>query len=457
MKSQAMQKLARLKIAGKFVSLLLLSCLMILSAGWFWSHALQAAPTAQQVAQSIPQPVASHRADRGNIKVVWLQGTAYEMGFQHGTLLHDEIASMGEKIIDSLDIAGRGLGLSRLAERRSSPEIAEECRGLADATADLGMTYDSCMALAFGDVFQELFLYTVPVLMFNDGCAQFAAAGAATADGRLYHGGTLDNDKKPISYWINNSTVFVRQPNGEIPHVFIGVPGMVWPNAGLNDEGLSIALDTAHPNSLDDLNLEAGGSNVLMMGEIMRRARSLDDAIEIFEANPRMRANLILVGDGKAKRAGVFELLGDTFALRELDENGVVFMTNHFASAELEARDKQPHEDSSVTRFERFKQLLEPGGVDSQYGQIDPTTMVRILRDRTNPFTQEVSPLSLYDDNASPGGNGSMRQVTFDPERKLFWIAAGQPPVPENPFVCFSLDELLGRPKATACDPPAIN
>ncbi len=445
-----LQKLAPLRL--KFASLLLCSCLIIVSA----SGALKAQPVALPVGGRF-QPVPSHRADRDNIKVVWLQGTPYEMGFQHGTLLHNEIASMGEKIINSLDIAGRGLGLGRLAERRSSPEIAEECRGLSAATADLGMTYDSCMALAFGDVLQELFLYTVPVLMFNDGCAQFAAAGAATADGRLYHGGTLDNDRKPIQYWIENSTVFVRQPNDGIPHVFIGVPGMIWPNAGLNDAGLSIALDTAHPNSLDDLNLEEGGSNVLLMGEIMRRARSLDEATAIFEANPRMRANLILVGDGKAKRAGVYELLGDTFALRELDENGLVFMTNHFTSAELKGRDEQPSEASSLTRFDRFQQLLEPGGADSQYGQIDPTTMVRILRDRTNPYTQEVSPLTLYDDDASPGGNGSMRQVTFDPERKLFWIAAGHPPVPENPFVCFSLDELLERPNAMPCAAPAIN
>ena len=454
MESQSvMQRLARLKFASKFVGLLLLSCLTVLSAGWFWSGSLNAAP----VTQPVTQPVASHRADRGNIKVVWLQGTAYEMGLQHGRLLHDEIASMGEEIINALDIAGRGLGLGRLAERRSPPEITEECRGLAEATADLGMTYDSCMALAFGDVFQELFLYTVPVLMFNDGCAQFAAAGSATADGRLYHGGTLDNDKKPIKYWINNSTVFVRQPTNGIPHVFIGVPGMVWPNAGLNDAGLSIALDTAHPNQLDDLNLEEGGSNVLLMGEIMRRAHSLDEATQIFAENPRMRANLVLVADGKAKRAGVFELLGDTFAVRELDENGVVFMTNHFASSELTGRDKQPTEESSLSRFERFKQLLEPGDADSQHGRVDPNVMVEILRDRTNPYTKAISPLTVYDDNASPGGNGSMRQVTFDPERKLFWIAAGQPPVPENPFVCFSLDEMLGRPNATPCNAPAIN
>ncbi|MEO1149048.1 MAG: hypothetical protein AAFY26_26145, partial [Cyanobacteria bacterium J06638_22] len=35
------------------------------------------------------QPVSSRREDYGKIKVVWLQGTPYEMGYQHGTLLRD--------------------------------------------------------------------------------------------------------------------------------------------------------------------------------------------------------------------------------------------------------------------------------------------------------------------------------------------------------------------------------
>ena len=36
-------------------------------------------------------PVSPHKELRGNYTIVWLEGTPYEMGFQHGTLLHDEI------------------------------------------------------------------------------------------------------------------------------------------------------------------------------------------------------------------------------------------------------------------------------------------------------------------------------------------------------------------------------
>ncbi|RMF64089.1 MAG: hypothetical protein D6742_15890, partial [Cyanobacteria bacterium J069] len=74
----------------------------------------------------------------------------------------------------------------------------------------------------------------------------------------------------------------------------------------------------------------------------------------------------------------------------------------------------------------------------------------------TNPYTQETSPFDLFDDDASPGGNGSLRQAIYDPRRLKVWIAAGNPPVPQNPFRCFAVGQLLGFPDAAACHAPSI-
>ena len=408
-----------------------------------------------QPSQGSWQPVKSHREDRGMIKVVWLNGTSYEMGYQHGKLLHDEIASMGKEAIDTLDFFGNGLALARLAKRRSFPGVADECRGLVDATSDIGMTMNACMTLAFGDVYQEFFSYLFPKVLFNDGCANFAAAGKATVDGRLYHGRTLDNNKTPIKYWVENTTVFVRQPNDGIPHVFIASPGLVWPNSGLNAEGISISLDTAHPKDIEDLAL-SGKSNVQLMAEVMKRARNYQEAYAIMENNQRMRANLIMITDGKSRKAGVFELLGKEMGVRELNGNGALYMTNHFVSPQMRGKDSYSGE-STLLRFKSFQQLMEPDGSRTFYGKIDPNVVVKILRDRTNPNTMQVSPLSVFDDDASIGGNGSLRQAVFDPERLLFWIAAGKVPIPSNPFTCFSLGEMLGLPNAKSCPSAAIN
>lgn len=408
-----------------------------------------------EIAKFLPanwQPVAPHREDRGIIKIVWLQGTPYEMGYQHGQYLHDEIASLGD-VLGALRFAGRGLALGQLAALRSYPEIVEECRGLTDATQDIGMTIDACLVLAYGDVYQEIFANTLPNVLFWDGCSQWVATGDATVDGRLYHGSTLDNDQKPIDYIVNNPVVFVRQPQDGLPHVFITYPAVVWPNWGLNVAGITLGLDTAHPGP-GELSFQ-GRSNVQIMGQVLKTATSFAEARQIMETQPRVHADLIMIADGKSKEAGVFEFTGKNLRVRELQKNGVLYATNHIVSEEMFDRQRFPLSQSSLTRFERFAQLMEPGS-QSHYGKIDPAVMASIGRDRVNPHTLEASPLDVFDDDASPGGNGSLRQGLYDPDKLLLWVAGGNPPVPENPFVCFSLGEMLNFPNAIPCESPAL-
>lgn len=413
--------------------------------------------TPEQVAQFLPanwQPITPHRENHGIIRVVWLQGTPYEMGYQHGQFLHDEIASLGSKVLGGLRFAGGGLGLGKFAASRSYPEVLEECRGLTAATQDIGMTFDACLVLAYGDVFQELFGNTLPNILFWDGCSQWVASGEATVDGRLYHGSTLDNSQRPIPYIVNNPVVFVRQPTDGLPHVFITYPGVVWPNWGLNVAGITLGLDSLHPRSLDEMNLN-GRSDVQIMAQALKTSTTFAEARQLMVSEPSARANLIMATDGKSKEAGVFEIVGRNVGVRELQDNGVLYVTNHIELPEMYERQQLPVNESSTTRFKRFSQLMEPDGVNTLYGQLNPTGMVKIGRDRTNPNTLQPSPLTVFDDDASPGGNGSLRQGVYDPDKLLLWVAAGQPPVPENPFVCFSLGEMLNFPNAIPCDSPS--
>lgn len=409
-----------------------------------------------QPEHGIWQPRPAGRVDVGNIKVVWLEGSPYEMGYQHGQLLHDEIESLGREIITSLNFFGRALGLGRFSRRRSFPGVYDECRGLTDATADIGMTIEGCMVLAFGDVYQEYFSYLLPNVLFYDGCAHFIAAGDATIDGQFYHGWTLDNNGGPIPYWADNPTILDRQPDNGIPHVFITVPGMIWPNGGFNAEGIIISNNTSHAAEFEDLDLLEGRSTVQLMAQVTQYAKTYEEAVAILNANSRMRSNLIILSDADSGQAGVFELLGQEMGVREIDDNGLLYMTNHFADPEFVERDI--NNESSFNRFLSFMQMLEPNGIRTRYGQIDPAIAVDILRDRTNPYTRESSPLDVKDDDASIGGNGSHRQVVFDPTGLRFWMTDStvSQPIPESPFACFSMADLLGLPNAEPCTAPAI-
>lgn len=400
------------------------------------------------------EPVSPRVEKRDTITIVWLSGTYYEMGVQQGELLKEGVAGLGAEALATLDFFGGALGLSRLSMRPSSPDIIEECRGLSDAAEDVGMTMDACMMLALGDVYQEAFGYVLPQILFHDGCSSFAIADGATTDNRLYHAHSLDNSS-PLNHLLANPTLVIRQPQGGIPYVSVTAPGGVVPTDAMNAAGISVSINAASPKEFEDLSLY-GESTVQMMAEIMTSATSYEEAIAILTSRERMRANIILVADGNSQQAGVVELLGFESRIRPLDENGVLYATNHFVDDGFFERHRTPS-PSTLSRFNRYQQLFEPDGKDSLHGTFDPEVAVRVLRDRVNPETGETTPSEIFDDDATIGGNGPLRQVVFDPERGLFWVASAiAPPVPEGEFTCFSLSELLGFPDAVSCEALAI-
>jgi len=399
--------------------------------------------------------IAPHKEARGRYLVVWLSGTPYEMGFQHGALLHDELADgIGwlddMHLLEVISLVAEVTGILDLAWSNSYPEVIEECEGLVDATADFGMTMDVCLLLNFGDVLVEFLEEGMPPPGgARPGCTQVAAAGPATMDGRLYHGRVLDWDK--IDFLIDYPVVFVRRPDDGIPHAFIGFPGNLSPYSGINAAGLSIASDEADP--LDrSVQSRSGRSHVQMLAQLLKRAHSLAEAREMIVSADHMSTEIIVVADGGEREAAVFEMTAKPLGVREMAA-GIVYATNHFIAPETVDADECPASTSSLLRFDRLTQLIEPDGEDTRYGEIDPAVLVEVLRDRVDPWTGEESSPDEFDNNQSIATNGALYQIVFDPEALLFWVAAGALPVPQQPFVCFSLGELLGRPDAALCEP----
>ncbi len=195
------------------------------------------------------EAVPSHREDRDGYIVVWLQGTPYEMGYQHGTLLHDEIqwgmeSSTYINQIQAIVPIAATLGISDVAYAHSYPSIIEECQGMVDAAGDVGWTMDMCLLVNFGDVVVEYLGDYLPVkggaaTALAPGCSQLMARGAATADGRIYHGRILDWGD--IDFLVKYPVIFVREPDAGNPHVTIGFPGNLSPYSGMNWHGLTIA------------------------------------------------------------------------------------------------------------------------------------------------------------------------------------------------------------------------
>ncbi|MDY0004717.1 MAG: C45 family peptidase [Polyangia bacterium] len=388
---------------------------------------------------------------RDHVRIVWLRGTPYEMGLQHAELLREELAEGRQYVGDDplfstmLEYA-RIVGLDQTAAEHSFEGIVEECQGLAEGTGGV-WSLEDCLILNYGDVVVEV------LKMEGIACSQFVASGTATVDGELLHGRNLDwweveiVEKYPV--------VFVREPKDRVPWVSVGFPANMSPYTGMNQAGIAVASNEVSSPLETEVERE-GRSNVQMVREVLERATTLEEAEAYLRSQDRASAEILVVSDGPGKKAAAFEMTAHSFEARYLSADGVVYAANHFVHADMEAA-QEPEEPgtSSWNRFERLRQLLEPGEPGTYHGQLDPAKGIEILRDRYNPTTE------TYEDATELNGrtlatNGTMQSVIFLPAKGIMWLAVGEFPSTLLSFMGFSVGELTGVQGAPLPDPASF-
>jgi hypothetical protein len=389
---------------------------------------------------------------RGNITILRLEGTPYQMGYQHAELLSEGLQAGADFLLEDPAYSvifsyAETSGLQAKAIEYAYPDVLEECQGMergGRAAGVEGWDYETCVTAGYLLVILEHLADLNP-----NGCSQFVAHGDATKDGRAVHARNLDWGR--LQFIIDNPTIIVRRPKGKIPWLEIGFPGDVFMLTGMNAEGLMVAINECTSKTDRDMD---GHSHAQMGRQILQECTSVAEAEAFLRAQEHASSETLVVSDGKNGEAAVFEMSATHLGVRRLDENGIVYMTNHFQHPDLaDLHDERPPDHNTQTRLMRLQQLIEPAGSDSIYGQIDAQNAVAVLRDRYNPYTQETHPADLYRGGGSIANNGALQSVVFLPEERVFYVALGEPPVPYRTFEGFSLDELLEGDNVVP-DPP---
>jgi hypothetical protein len=403
-------------------------------------------------------PVAPRRRTVGAVEVVWLSGTPYEMGQQHGELLLDVMTSVwaaaqAEPLLGAFFVAAERTGLLDVARAATYPEVLEECQGFVDFVGAHGVdfTLDHCVFLASGELIEFVVDGMPRGPDIVPGCTQIIATGAATADGRLYHARLMDWLR--LDFVIENPVVFVRQPQGGVPHVTIAFPGGMSPFQGMNAHGLVAAQNEVHArdNSVHDL---VGNSHTQLGGRILAQARTLAEARAMVLATNHMTLEISGVSSAADGAGELYEMAPVAVGVRTMVDD-LLFTTNHFVAPATADLDKDPPADHTLLRWDRLTELLLPDGADSLYGRLAPETLVQVLRDRRNPWTGELSP-DVFDDGSSLATDGAIYAVVFDPADRLFWLASKQIVVPDQTFQGFSLGALLELPGCAETTPADI-
>jgi len=313
--------------------------------------------------------------DHDGTKVLFLRGTPEEMGRQHGILMRREVRDLVSKIL-----YGIGVGSSFEKGRWFFGEIEEAQARTAPFVDERHLREMDAIALAAGLDREEVRLANFFPELFH--CSGFAVFGRATADGRLYHGRILDYLRgvglEP------NAVVIVHQPDVGYPWVNVSYGGFVGSVTAMNARQLSIGEMGGRGEGLWD-----GKPMAQLVREVMEKAGTLDEAIEIMRQGPRTCEYYYVIADGKSRDAvGI----AATPTLFEVVRPG-------------QAHPRLPHAipDAVVlSAGDRYEQLAQR--VQSGFGRFDAESARRLM-DR---------PVAM---------KSNIHSVLFAPETLDFWVA----------------------------------
>jgi len=224
--------------------------------------------------------------------VLHVKGTPYEMGYQHGALLKDEIKSLVHHLFD---VKGKEMKIDFMGAKLTPKEVVtainkyqkdfipkrfqEEIQGLADA---VGMSVEDAAA---ANGIPELFH-----------CSGFALLGATTADGQVLHGRVLDY---AVDWRLQeHPVIIIGEPNGRIPFCNVSYAGFIGSVTGMNAETVSLGEMGGR-----GMFLWTGTPMAFLMRRALEEAHNLDEAIAIFRDSKRTCEYYYVFADGRNNRA----------------------------------------------------------------------------------------------------------------------------------------------------------
>jgi isopenicillin-N N-acyltransferase like protein len=332
--------------------------------------------------------------------VLHLKGTPYEIGYQHGALLKQDVRANLEYLVNvkgatpvkigPLPLSPRAAiaAIVNLQARHVPPKYFDEMTALAVA-AELDID-----EVRMGNFIPELFH-----------CSGFAVMNSATQDGTLYHGRVLDY---AVDWQLQDHAVLiVCEPEGEIPFVNVSYAGFVGSVTGMNSRHVSIG--------------EMGGGGLghwdgmpmaLLVREVLQTAGDLEAAISTMRDHPRTCQYFYVVADGNTNRAVGMEGSWDKFQVIEPGQ-GHPLLPHPVKDAVLLSADR------------RYEELVRRA--TAQHGHIDAQAALRLMD----------LPVAL---------KSNLHDVLFAPKSTDLWVANAshdKQPAATQPYAHFNLDRLL--------------
>jgi isopenicillin-N N-acyltransferase-like protein len=290
------------------------------------------------------------------VRVVRVEGSHYEAGFQLGTQLKANLVrnvrSMQEQ--DDWEKVRAEAQLFLQYSKQHVPEYVAEIQGAADAAGlELGDLF-STICEEIGD----------PNYRYTKGCSDLIATNDVTRDGNVVV--AHNNDTHASTQ--ERVTIVHYRIDGEPEIVAVGYGGLGI-SVGYNSAGVSLT-----GNQLDSNDMRPGVPRMLLVRKILS-ARTIVEAIDAAVLQPRASNYNQVISDANGE---VYSIEGSATDYEPLyAEDGYHVHTNHYTSLPMRhfEADRQ-WISSSVVRYNRGRRLLK-----GNLGKITVQTMMEALSD----------------------------------------------------------------------------
>jgi hypothetical protein len=248
----------------------------------------------------------------GRIRVLYLQGTPYERGYQHGVLLRkevqDNLTTMYENILDKYHFEEL---LHECWERQRAyvpQEYIDELHGLAHGARVPLQVVHGFHALPEitewgGKKRIKGVIKDMMAGVLGTTCSNFSAVGPATADGKMYTLRILDWGLHRISRLHEYPLITVAKPDHGIASATIGWVGFVGAVSGMNAEGITLGeMGYGDP----DGESMRGKPMPFMLRDVLTYATNLADVRQIISGSIGTNSFVFLMSDGKSGSAELY-------------------------------------------------------------------------------------------------------------------------------------------------------
>lgn len=392
----------------------------------------------------------------GGLNVVHLRGDVFEMAYQHGRLLKDDILAGvvpgAAKLVynEATNLYGSTPRIRNVVynviDRRFFTKLLESALelapgdgaqirrtafGISEATGlPLNTVFDAALAPSVLMLLAAQTTDTVesaPAFGPMSNCSEFAVWGERSATGNLL---IARNTDYPLNgRYDDHHTVIYFDPTTEGAQKYTSIISAGAHNAGvaaINESGIYVG---SHTVPTDAVSTEAVPAYFISQA-VVANARTFDEALTIFRAVRAETGWTFVLASTREGRIASVEMNANGVAVRE-SQGQFHVQTNHYMTPEKEAENLSINQGivgDSRSRYRRIDQLVRTSA------PFDVTSAARVLADQVDADTGRTIGL--------PGTVAVMTTVTsfiIDPANETIHVANGPAPVPHNTYVALPL------------------